>query len=336
VVNCAGPATGRPALAVNRWHSGAVTDAEARPSRAALTSTWAPDYPVDPRRTLSPLHRGGLDPTLRLDATGIWRTCLTPQGPATLQLTGDRGKVTATGWGAGADWAVGQVPELLGADDDWSGLDSSTHPLLDRTRRALPGLRIPRTTLVFESLVPAVLEQRVVGADARRSWRELVTKYGSPAPGPAPAGMRVCPSPLVWGRIPSWEWHVAGVDPGRAATIAAAVRVADGLQRTVESGRGGPRVVSALRTVPGIGVWTAAEIVQRAHGDPDTVSVGDFHLAALVGWALVGKPVDDAGMLDLLEPWRGHRHRLVRLIESSGVRKPRFGPRASRVSHRRH
>jgi 3-methyladenine DNA glycosylase/8-oxoguanine DNA glycosylase len=148
--------------------------------------------------------------------------------------------------------------------------------------------------------------------------------------------MRVCPSAIDWGRIPSWEWHRAGVDPGRAATVAAAARVGAGLQRTVTAGRGGVAVTSALRSVPGIGIWTAAEIVQRAHGDPDTVSVGDYHLAALVGWALVGKPVDDDGMLDLLAPWAGHRHRVVRLIESSGFSKPRFGPRAPRVNHRPH
>ena len=123
--------------------------------------------------------------------------------------------------------------------------------------------------------------------------------------------MRVRPSAAQWGRIPSWEWHRAGVDPGRAATVPRA-RVADGLQRTVDRGRGGPTVTAALRTVPGIGVWTAAEIVQRAHGDPDSVSVGDFHLPALVGWALIGRPVDDDGMLELLEPWRGHRQRVIR------------------------
>ena len=320
------------------WHSGRVTDIdECEPAVGSVTSSWTPDHPVDPRRTLSPLRRGPSDPTMRIDGGGIWRTSLTPAGPVTLHLSvGPGGAIRSTAWGGGAEWAVAQVPELLGAGDDWSELDSSLHPLLDRTRRAVPGLRIPRTTMVFESLAPAVLEQRVVGLDAWRSWRELVTRFGSPAPGPAPAGMRVCPSALEWGRIQSWEWHQCGVDPGRAATVAAAARVAAGLQRTVDTGRGGPSVTSALRTVRGIGVWTAAEIVQRAHGDPDTVSVGDFHLAAVVGWALIGKPVDDDGMLELLEPWRGHRHRVVRLIESSGFSKPRFGPRAPRLNHRGH
>jgi 3-methyladenine DNA glycosylase/8-oxoguanine DNA glycosylase len=302
-----------------------------------VSSTWTPGHTVSPQRTLMPLRRGGQDPTLRIDDSGIWRTSLTPAGTATLHLAVEPGgAIRSTAWGSGADWAVGQVPELLGADDNWSDLDSSLHPLLERTRRAVPGLRIPRTTLVFEALAPAVLEQRVVGLDAWRSWRELVTRFGLPAPGPAPTGMRVCPSARDWGRIPSWEWHRAGVDPGRAATVGAAARVAAGLQRTVDIGRGGPSVTAALRTVPGIGVWTAAETVQRAHGDPDTVSVGDFHLSAVVGWALIGKPVDDDGMLELLEPWRGHRHRVVRLIECSGFRKPRFGPRSPRLNHRGH
>jgi 3-methyladenine DNA glycosylase/8-oxoguanine DNA glycosylase len=303
-----------------------VTDVdECRPAAAPVISTWTPEHEVDPHRTLLPLRRGGQDPTLLIDGSGVWRTCMTPAGPATLHLMVEpRGAIRSTAWGSGAEWAIAQVPELLGADDDWSALDSSLHPLLDRTR------------LVFESLVPAVLEQRVVGLDARRSFRELVTRFGSPAPGPAPAGMRVCPSAQDWGRIPSWDWHRCGVDPGRAATVSAAVRVAAGLQRTVDAGRGGPAVISALRTVRGIGIWTAAEIVQRAHGDPDTVSVGDYHLASVVGWALIGKPVDDDGMLELLEPWRGHRHRVVRLIESSGFRPPRFGPRSPRLNHRMH
>ena len=274
---------------------------------------------------------------MRLTADGLWRTSLTPQGPVTLLLRVDAaGAIHSTGWGPGANWAIAQVPELLGDQDDWTGLDVSTHPLLAHSRRANPGLRIPRTTLVMESLIPAVLEQRVVGADARRSWRELVGIIGAAAPGPAPAGMLVLPEPREWGRIPSWEWHRCGVDPGRAATIGRAVRVADGLQRTISRGPGGPAVVTALRSVPGIGVWTAAETVQRAHGDPDTVSVGDYHLASVVGWALIGRPVDDDGMLELLEPWTGHRHRVVRLIESSGFRKPRFGPRSPRLDHRRH
>ena len=225
-----------------RWqpvvHSGRVTDAQVRPATGPLTSTWSPAHPVDPRRTLDPLRRGRLDPTLRVDGTGIWRTSLTParagdaaadrrgQGPSTATRLGSRRRVDG-GAGTGNAWA----PMTTGPSST-----ARAHPLLDRTRRAVPGLRIPRTALVFESLVPAVLEQRVVGADARRSWYQLVSKFGAPAAG-AGTGT-ACGSARLrseWGRIPSWEWHLAGVDPGRARTVAAAVRVAAGLQRTVDA-----------------------------------------------------------------------------------------------------
>jgi 3-methyladenine DNA glycosylase/8-oxoguanine DNA glycosylase len=131
-------------------------------------------------------------------------------------------------------------------------------------------------------------------------------------------------------------WHRAGVDPRRSAAVVAAAGVASGLERTLLLGRGGPDVLAKLQSVPGVGPWTAAETSQRAHGDADSISVGDYHLPAMVGWALIGKPVDDDGMLDLLEPWRGNRQRVMRLILASGFRKPRFGPRMTIQDHRAH
>jgi 3-methyladenine DNA glycosylase/8-oxoguanine DNA glycosylase len=67
--------------------------------------------------------------------------------------------------------------------------------------------------------------------------------------------------------------------------------------------------------------------MQRASGDPDAVSVGDYNLPKAVGWALAGRIVDDAGMLGLLAPYAGHRYRVTRLVELSGIRPPRRGPR---------
>ncbi len=319
-----------PRAVVAVWHSGRVTLAEPQ-----VESVWRPREPVDLSETLAPLRRGAGDPALRLLPGQAWRASGTPNGPGTLHLRQrDDGTVTASGWGPGGEWLVAGAPELLGRGDDWSGLDVSANPLLARAQHRHPGLRLCRTGLVWEALVPAVLEQKVVGLDAWRSYRELLWRFGSPAPGPAPDGMRVLPDPARWRAVPSWEFHRAGVDPKRAATTMRAARAADALQRTVVTGRGGPAATDVLQAVPGIGAWTAAEVVQRAHGDPDTVSVGDFHLAHLVGAALTGRRTDDAGMLALLEPWRGHRQRVVRLIGASGAGRQRFGPRMSRVDHR--
>ena len=166
--------------------------------------------------------------------------------------------------------------------------------------------------------------------EAWRAWRHLLRTYGERAPGPAPPGMRVPPSAEQWRGAPSWEWHRAGVDGSRSSTLIGAAQVAGRLEQSIDLASDAAE--RRLRCVRGVGVWTAAEVRQRAHGDADAVSVGDFHLPALVGWALVGEPVDDETMLELLEPYAGHRYRAVRLIELSvielsGLRPPRRGPR---------
>jgi 3-methyladenine DNA glycosylase/8-oxoguanine DNA glycosylase len=198
----------------------------------------------------------------------------------------------------------------------------------------MPGLRLARTGRLFAALIPAIIEQKVTSMEALRSWRRLVTSHGDEAPGPAPLGMRVIPDGDTWRRVPSWEWHTAGVGPQRSATVMRAAAVAASLERG--AGMTASEAARRLQTITGIGAWTAAETVQRSHGDPDHVSVGDYHLSAFVGWALVGSPVDDDGMLELLEPWRGHRQRIVRLLVASGFRKPSFGPRMTIQDHRRH
>ncbi|MDQ6649635.1 MAG: DNA-3-methyladenine glycosylase 2 family protein, partial [Actinomycetota bacterium] len=177
---------------------------------APLRSTWCPAAAVDVALTLSALRRGRGDPTYQVSADGsLWRTARTPAGPATLCLRQTRAGVEAATWGAGAEWLLAGVPDLLGGRHQCDGF-APAHPVLHEAHRRHLRLRVPRTGLVFEALVPAVLEQKVTGGEARRAWRDLLRSYGEPAPGPAPAGMRVVPTPDGWARIPSWDWHRAG------------------------------------------------------------------------------------------------------------------------------
>ncbi|MDQ1617915.1 MAG: hypothetical protein QOE19_484 [Actinomycetota bacterium] len=275
------------------------------------------------------MSRGPGDPTMRLrTGTALWRATRTPEGPATLRLEAMPGyDVAATAWGPGAAWALDGVPALLGEGDDPAGFDPR-HPLLRDTWRRNPGWRVPRSRQVMEALVPAVLEQKVTGREAWRAWRTLVCRYGEPAPGPVdllPRGMFVAPTPESWRRVPSWDWHRAGVDLSRSRTVVTAAGSAGRLEALHAAGPA--EAARKMRTLPGIGVWTAAEVGQRALGDADAVSVGDFHLASMVGWALVGERVDEDAMLELLEPYAGHRYRAVRMIELAGVRYERHGPR---------
>lgn len=295
------------------------------PEVAQSTFEWVPAFPLDLRRTLGPLRRGSGDPTTTTLDGYVWRTACTPQGPASLRLAQYGGTVVAAAWGPGAQWMSASVPALLGARDRPEEF-AAGHTLLARTARAVPGLRIGRCGLVFEMLAAAVLEQKVTSGEARRAWRALVWQHGSAAPGPAPKGLRVAPAARAWRRIPSWDWHRAGVDGKRARTVIAAADAAPHLERTLDLAE--PAAIErTLRLVPGVGIWTAAEVMQRAHGDADAVSYGDFHIPATVGWALAGRPFDDDQLRSFLRPWAGHRGRVVRLVEASGFRKPRFGPR---------
>ncbi|WP_252436371.1 DNA-3-methyladenine glycosylase family protein [Pseudonocardia humida] len=299
---------------------------------AGAVREWRPDYALDIPALLAPLRRGAGDPTLRLGDSGAWRTTTTADGPATLRLQrrGD-GTVVATAWGPGADRVLDGVPALLGAGDRPEEFVAH-HPLVADAQHRRPGLRLGSTGRVWDVLVAAVLEQKVTGTEAHRSWRELARRFGEPAPGPAPEGMRVPPTPAQLRAIPDWEWHRAGVDNARGRALRACATVAHRLERACELGGAPGREL--LRLVPGIGVWTAAEVAQRAWGDPDAVSVGDFHIPSVVGWALLGRKLDDAGMLEVLAPYRPQRHRAVRYIEASGFRRPRFGPRFSPRDYR--
>ncbi|PYY60191.1 DNA-3-methyladenine glycosylase 2 family protein [Curtobacterium sp. MCPF17_003] len=301
-----------------------------------VDTVYRPGGAVDVASTLRPLQRGSGDPAFQVVGGVVWLALRTPSGPASVAIRRTGDTIAVSAWGSGAPWAVEHAPDLLGRGDDWSSFDVSGNEFLAAARHRQPGLRLLRTNTVVAMLVPAIMEQKVTSRQAWGAWRYLLRRHGTPAPGPAPAGMMVPPDAPTWARIPSWEWHRAGIEPGRSATVMRAVKVAPALERTLAHGRGGEVVSTKLQSIPGVGRWTAAETAQRSHGDPDSPSVGDFHVPALVGWALTGAPVDDDGMLELLEPWRGHRERVVRLIGGSGFRKPSFGPRITIQDHRGH
>ncbi|WP_078532601.1 DNA-3-methyladenine glycosylase family protein [Streptomyces hokutonensis] len=296
---------------------------------AGRMRSWVPEGPLDLGLVLGPLRRGPGDPTFRVTADGsVWRASLTPVGPGTLRVSAPGGEVRGEAWGPGGAWLLERLPEMLGAADDPDAF-VPRHRLVAVAQHRRPGLRLTRTGLVLESLIPSVLEQKVTTDEAYRAWRSLVRKFGSPAPGPVGGRMWVMPAPRAWALIPSWEWHRAGVDDKRASTILRVVRVAARLEQAVSMPAEEAR--ARLEVVPGVGPWTSAETVQRSHGAADAVTVGDLHLPGIVGWALAGdRDADDAVMLSLLEPYAGQRHRAARLILLSGRTPARRAPKMPR------
>jgi len=262
---------------------------------------------------------------MRITRSEIWRATRTPDGPASERIRPLADAIEVEAWGPGADWAMEHVAHLIGLDDDWSDLRPS-NVLLRTLLIQHPGLRLTRTSAVMEALMPAILEQKVTGTEAWRAWRAIVRRHSEPAPGPG--DVRLPPDPATLAALPYYAFHPLGVERRRAETLKrATARAAE-----LEALAAGPleTAYARLLAITGVGPWTAAEVAVRAFGDPDAVSVGDFHLPHLVSWTLAREPRgDDARMLELLEPYRGHRARVVRLLEASGVRAPRYGPRLS-------
>ncbi|MFP1629497.1 DNA-3-methyladenine glycosylase family protein [Streptomyces sp. 5K101] len=320
------PGAGR---AMTRGGATRVPAAIPRQVSADRTRRWTPPGPLDLGLVLGPLRRGPADPTFRTTPDGsVWRASRTPEGPGTLRVALRGGTVEAEAWGAGGEWLLDRLPDLLGASDTPEDF-TPHHRLVAASRRRRPGLRLVRTGLVMESLIPSILEQKITTDEAYRAWRLLVRRYGEPAPGPAER-LHVMPDPRGWAMIPSWEWHRAGVDNKRASTILRAVKVARRLEEAAAMEPEQAR--DRLELIPGIGPWTSAETVQRSNGAADAVTVGDLHLPRIVGYALAGdRNADDAAMLELLAPYEGQRHRAARLILLAGRVPPRREPKMRRV-----
>ncbi|HEY1330834.1 MAG TPA: DNA-3-methyladenine glycosylase 2 family protein [Actinomycetota bacterium] len=287
-----------------------------------------PALPVDLALTFGQIAPIGRDPGLRREATTTWwRATRTPEGPATVRYSGGGYAVAVRAWGPGAEWAVEFAPEAIGATDSLQGFEPG-RGLVGELHRRFPGLRIPRTRAVFEALVPSVLAQKVTGAEAGAARRRLMRAWGEPAPAaPGAPSLRVLPEPDAIARRPYHEFHPLGIERRRAKVLSFAAARAPRLEETVEMTA--PDAQRRLMAFPGIGPWTAAEVAGVALGDADAVSVGDFHIPNTVAWALRGEPRgDDAAMLEALQPYAGHRGRVIRLIEAAGIRAPRFGPRS--------
>ncbi len=240
---------------------------------------WRPGWPCEPYDILRSLRRGGADPTFRRGSDGaVWRSARTPAGTATIRIVRrcSTADIELEAWGTGSGWMLDQAPQLLGAGDDVADFESS-YPRVRTAWARNPHWRVPRSGLVLESLVAAV------------------------------------------------------IDGARARTIVGASRVAPALERTLDQPLTHADV--ALRSLPGVGVWTSAEVRQRAHGDADAVSFGDYHVAAHVGYAITGAVMTDDELRELLEPERPHRYRVQHVVTTRLPRRPRHGPR---MAPRRH
>jgi 3-methyladenine DNA glycosylase/8-oxoguanine DNA glycosylase len=289
-----------------------------------VTRTMTPPERYHLAASVGPLVLGRFDPCGGFRGRDFWFAGRTPEGPATLQLARVGAELVATGHGAGAGWMVERSDAIAGLRDDVSDFHglAARHPLVARLAKTFAGVRMPATGLLFPRALRAVLEQKVTGQEAHRAYRAIVRHFGEPAPGPA--GLTLPPDPAAVASTPYWQFHPFGVEQRRTQTLLRVAAEAARLERCADSADATRRMIA----IPGIGPWTAAEVVRIVYGDPDAVSVGDFHIPNSVAWALAGEPRGtDARMLELLEPFAGHRGRVCDLLAAGGIGAPKFGPR---------
>jgi 3-methyladenine DNA glycosylase/8-oxoguanine DNA glycosylase len=296
------------------------------PIEGPLRTMLRPPLRVDLELTFGILALRKPHPCMRRDRDrSWWRATRTPLGPATTRFVPADGGIGAEAWGPGKEWALDAAPELLGSRDPVDGFDPAPGIVRDLHRR-MPGLRIPRSRAVFETLAPTILEQKVPGAEAFTTYRNLVRAFGEPAPGPV--GLRLPPSPGTLARTPYPAFHPLGIERRRADTLRAAASRAVRLEEAV--GMALPEAYRRIQAFPGVGPWSAAKVAMVALGDADAVPLGDYHYPHMVAWAFIGQPRgSDEQMLELLEPFAGHRGRVLRLLLAAGVSAPRYGPRMS-------
>ncbi len=266
--------------------------------------------------------RGAKNPVL-VGPTEFWWTTRTPDGPGSISLTrtSDTG-IEVESWGPGAGWLLDQAPRILGSQDDVTGFRPDG--IVGTLWRQKP-FKLARTDRPWDALIGAILGQKVQVQHAKRSRQLLARRYGDPAPGPRTGW--VLPSPQRVAEMGYYDFHPLGVERKRAETL---IRAGRELSRIGNLGAKSPQAAAArLQRIRGIGPWTAALTTAVAFGDPDAVPIGDFHIPNTVAWFLAGEPRGtDERMLELLEPYVGHRWRVVRLAKSAGS-APKYGPKLS-------
>lgn len=287
---------------------------------------------IDLRTTMATIGTYAQDPSTRWTTNSFAKAVLTPDGPGTMLLTWDRsGATVAEAWGRGAEWLLDRAPHWVGLHDDLTGFRADVHPVVGEWWRRHTGMRLAAAGVVWQELLLVLLGQRVTTVEALRSWSRLVRSWGEPAPGPL--GLHLPPTPEAVAARSYTDLHRFNVERRRADAILLAARRANRLEEAATMAP--PDALRRLSALPGLGIWTATSVVTACHGDPDTIVLRDYGLPTMVNYAFTGEArhLDaDAGgdevMCRHLEPWAGHRQRVVRLLFAVGVGPPRRGPRS--------
>ena len=279
-------------------------------------------FPIHFSRTFSMQSLGPYDPTAE-SGTNLFRKAFLYRGaPATLEFQRAPEGLLVTALAPQAEALLEETLAGLAQDDCYRSFATDDSGIW-RLHRSQPGLRLLRFPWLYEMTCSAILQQRVRTVDAMRDWRHITQRWGVAAP----LGLWAFPSVEILARVAQFELQALDIDAQRARTL---LRFAQEsrfvpLRTTLSFAELRDRLIR----IPGIGPWTTESVLGYGAGDVDAAIPGDLHLPHVVCYALAGEiPGSDERMMELLEPFRGHRFRIIRLIYASGLAVPRTTPHA--------
>ncbi|MGB0751351.1 MAG: DNA-3-methyladenine glycosylase family protein [Gammaproteobacteria bacterium] len=282
----------------------------------------APDgYRLD--NTYRSLAMGQFDPSMRTSREQVEIASWTPHGPVSVRAVHSGDTLSVSAWGDGAEYAIELADRWLGLNDQPDAFQPPAGPVRDLQRR-FGGMHFSSALSVSLRAIQIVLFQLVTYHEAVRTWNDLVTRHGSPASGPVKLVQP--PTEHQIRGLSVDDLVYAGLTHKRARTIKAIATNAAAIDRDAD--KAPQAALRRLATLPGFGPWSLGYLDGTVFQNPDAVLLGDYHLPRMVAWHLIREQkADDARMLELLEPYAGHRFRVVRLIWASGEIQPRRGPR---------
>lgn len=284
---------------------------DARPSEGQVTLKLRYRSPYDWPAVLSFLEARAIRGIERVDAGVYTRT---------ICLDGDHGVIAVRQGRGDTLHATVTFPQLralpriiarlrrvfdLAADPQAIGTHLAEDPLLAKLVAARPGLRVPGAWDGFELAVRTVLGQQVTVVAARTLGARLVSRCGEPFRNPSAGNglTHVFPTPAA----------VAALAPGTLPVPASRLATLVALARTVvqrpdlfSMGRSLDDVVADLRSIKGLGEWSAQYIALREMREPDAFPSGDVALQRAAR-AVTGRTISASELAALSERWRPWR-----------------------------
>jgi 3-methyladenine DNA glycosylase/8-oxoguanine DNA glycosylase len=273
-------------------------------------------FPVHFPRTFSLQRLGPYDPTADLGGHWFRKGFFYRGKAAAIEVVRDGAALQVRAFGENAEELATEAAEGMGQRDGYGEFMTTDTGVL-RLHRMLPGLRVLRVPWLYDMTCSAILQQRIRTVDAMRDWRRITQRYGSDAP----LGLRAFPPAEVLATVPEFELERMGIDAKRAKTL---LRFANEMRFvSLRPSMNFARLRQTLLRVSGIGPWTTETVMGYGAGDTDAAIPGDLHLPRIVCYALAGeRDSSDERMMELLEPFRGHRFRIIRLLCAAGVDTP--------------